>query len=160
MDELKITKRRASRIREVAGCVLESIPMTFSITDLSPGRRVYFPIPMMKNPKEMSDFLYVYAESKLTDIPKNEKIGFTEADISDEVGIYVFAKDGDCISGNTYSIEDFLLNVDIDLSLRNRIIYRVNEMRNMVHLDESFLDIANKEWDTHHNPASFTKRLH
>lgn len=159
METLRLTKRTANTIREVAGLALEHIPMTFSVTDLSPGRKVYFPLPMKKNPKEMTDFIYVYAESRITDVPKNSRTGFTDDDVTDEVGIYIFVKEGTCISGSTYSIENFLNNIDIDLSLRNRLIYRISEMRNMVHLDESFLDIANNEWNTNHNPASFTKRL-
>src|SRR4051812_36497342 len=94
MDAIRITKRTASTIQEVAGVALEHIPMTFSNSDLSPGRKVFFPIPMKKNPKNMTDFLYVYAESKLSGPPKNAKIGFTEDDVEDQVGVYLFKMDG------------------------------------------------------------------
>lgn len=160
MDDIRITKRTANTIAEVAGIALEHIPMTFSNSDLSPGRKVFFPIPMKKNPKNMTDFLYVYAESKLAGPPKDKNTGFTEADVEDQVGVYLFKMDGDTIQGQTYSLEVFLTDVIKDLSLRNRIIYRVNDMRNMVHLDDSFLEIANSEWKISKSPESFgIKRL-
>jgi hypothetical protein len=52
----------------------------------------------------------------------------------------------DTIGGCTYRLDTFLEEIITDLSLRNRFIYRINEMRQMVHLDETFLELANKEW--------------
>src|SRR5258708_14767599 len=127
MDAIRITKRTASTIQEVVDIALEHIPMTFSNSDLSPGRKVFFPIPMKKNPKNMTDFLYIYAESKLAGPPK-ENSDFTEEDVEDQVGVYLFKMDGDTVKGETYPIDIFLVEVIKDLSLRNRIIYRVNEM--------------------------------
>lgn len=159
--DIRITKRTANTIEEVAGIALEHIPMTFSNSDLSPGRKVFFPIPMKKNPKNMADFLYVYAESKLLGPPTDAVTGFTDKDVEDQVGVYLFKLDGKTIQGQTYSMDVFLSQVIKDLSLRNRIIYRVNEMRNMVHLDDTFLEIANSEWKLSKSPESFgIKRLH
>lgn len=157
MDSIKLTKRNASTISEVVDMALEHIPMTFSNSDMFPGRKVFFPIPMKKNPKDSADFLYVYAESKLSGAPKNQRTGFTEQDVTDEVGIYLFKKNGEIISGRTYPMDTFLLEVMTDLSLRNRMIYRVNDMRKMVHLDESFLELANIEYK---KADHFGARLH
>lgn len=158
MDAIKITKRSALTIAEIAGGVLEHIPMTFSNSDLAPGRKVFFPIPMKKSPKDMTDFLYVYAESKLTTKPVDNQ-GFTDQDVIDEVGVYLFKKTGQAVSGCTYPINIFLQEVITDLSLRNRMIYKVNDMRNMVHLDDTFLELANNEYHCHKNDFG-KKRIH
>lgn len=146
MDTIKLTKRTVSTIERVADRALEHIPMTFSGTDLAPGRKVFFPIPMKSRPKDMTDFLYIYAESKLSGPPADKVSGFTDDDVKDETGVYFFQKDGDTIGGCTYRLDTFLEEIITDLSLRNRFIYRINEMRQMVHLDETFLELANKEW--------------
>jgi hypothetical protein len=161
MNAIRLTKKTASTIQEVAGIALENIPMTFSNSDLSPGRKVFFPIPMKKKPKNMTDFLYVFAESKLAGPPKNPSSGFTEEDVEDQVGVYLFKMEGETVNGCTYSIDTFLIEVIKDFSLRNRLIYRVNDMRNMIHLDDNFLDLANSEWRASKSPESFgIKRLH
>ena len=160
MEPIKLTKRTVSTIEEVAGIALEHIPMTFSASDLTPGRKVFFPIPMKKRPKDMTDFLYVYAESKLPGLPVDKIAGFTETDIKDESGIYLFKKDGKFVGGCTYSLEIFLEEIITDPSLRNRIIYRVNEMRRMVHLDDTFLDLANNEWMSNKTKSFQVEWLH
>lgn len=160
MESIRLTKRSATAIVKAATIALEHIPMTFSNSDMFPGRKVFFPIPMKHTPKNMTDFLYVYAESKLSGPPTDPKNGFTENDVRDEVGVYLFKMDGDTVIGQTYPIDIFLSQVITDLSLRNRVIYRINEMRNMVHLDEGFLDFANTEWKVCSSPESFgIKRL-
>ncbi len=162
MDPIKLTKRFVSNIVEAAGIALEHIPMIFSVSERAPGRKVFFPIPMKKDPKHPTDFVYFYAESKLLNAPQDLNSGFTELDIIDESGVYLFKKDGNFISGCTYPLDVFLTTVIDDLSLRNRIIYRINKMRGMVHLDDEFLEVANQEWiTTKKNPQSFgIQRLH
>lgn len=162
MDSIKLTKRSVSNIIEIVDVALEHIPMIFSTSERAPGRKVFFPIPMKKEPKFSTDFVYFYAESKLINPPQDLKSGFTDGDVVDESGVYLFKKDGDFISGCTYTLEVFLNDVIDDLSLRNRIIYRVGEMRRIVHLDDEFLEAANHEWiTTHKDPQSFgIQRLH
>ena|ERR1700733_1343139 len=160
MDALRITKTSVSNIAEAVDIALEHIPVTVSTSDTAPGRKVYFGLPMKKHPKSMADFIYVYAESKLPKPPTDLITGYTESDVFDTSGVYLFKKIGDVISGCTYMLEEFLDKID-DLSLRNRLIYRVKEMREMVHLDDSFLEVANHEWSLHKNPHSFgIQRLH
>lgn len=164
METIKITKKSATTIVEIAALALEHIPMTFSNSDSAPGRKVFFPIPMKKDPKNTMDFVYVYAESKLVGAPRDQISGFTEEDIVDQTGVYMFRKNKDSkiIQGETFPLDVFLTDVIKDLSLQNRIIYRVSEMRNIVHLDEQFLDIANHEWRANKaNAQSFgIQRLH
>ena len=160
MESIKLTKRNVSTIAKVAGIALEHIPMTFSSSDLTPGRKVFFPIPMKQRPKDMTDFLYVYAESKLSGLPNDTISGFTEKDVTDESGVYLFKKDGNFIGGCTYSLSEFLEEIITDPSLRNRIIYRINEMRRMVHLDDTFLDLANTEWAANKTKSFQLHRLH
>jgi hypothetical protein len=150
-----LTKRSASTIAEAVNIALEHIPMTFANSDIAPGRKVFFAIPMKKTAKDMTDFIYVYAESKLPKPPHDLRFGFTETDVVDETGVYLFKKDGNIISGSTYSVEAFLDSVTDDLLWRNRLMDRMNEMRRIVHLDDGFLDIANHEWDAHKDIHDF-----
>lgn len=145
MDSIKITKRTASTIAELADIALEHIPMTFSATDLSPGRKVFFPIPMKKNPRNMADFIYVFAECRIQQAPK-DKNGYTDQDFLEDAGVYLFKKEGESMTGCTYPFHTFLQEVIKDLSLRNRMIYRISEMRNMVRLDDTFLELINSEY--------------
>jgi hypothetical protein len=129
----------------MAGTALEFLPMTGAPSDSGPGRKVFFPIPMKNEPECMEDFLYVFAESKLPFTPKEGDVGFTESDIVDNTGIYYFNKKGDSSSGKVYSLETVFREVFTDLSLQNRIIYKLNEMKKIVHLDPEFLDAANAD---------------
>lgn len=131
--------------------------MTISASDLGTGRKVFFPIPLKQKPIEMSDFLYVYAESKLVGDPQELEVGYTEADVITAAGVYVFKKVRDRTVGQVYALDVLFREVITDLSLRNRIIYRVNEMKNMIRLDEEFLELANMERASR---AGMVKRLH
>jgi hypothetical protein len=43
------------------------------------GRKIFFSIPLKMKAAELSDFVWVYAESKLSDEPQDAAIGFTDA---------------------------------------------------------------------------------
>ncbi len=153
MDSIKLTKNSVSNIVEAAGIALEHIPMTFSASDRAPGRKVFFPLRMKKSPRCVSDFVYFYAESKLANPPQDMKNGFTDIDVVDESGVYLFHKDG---TGCAYLLDEFLTNVIADPFLKNRIVGRLDEMQQMIHLDDDFLEAANHEWEAiHKNPQSF-----
>lgn len=164
MESIRITKRSANTIEKIAAIALEHIPMTFSPSDIPPGRKVYFPIPTKKDPQGEMDFIYIYAESKLQGPPKNLDIGFTTDDIIDSTGVYIFSqkKGSKLVVGEVYPLDVFLRDVISDLSLRNRIIYRVGEMRDCVHLDEQFIEIVNGELRANKENAKIfgVKRLH
>lgn len=116
---------------------------------------------MKKNPNDMTDYLYIYVESKLMQGPQDSDIGFTQADVVDETGIYLFKKNKEAVDGETFPLELLLTDVIEDPSLRNRIVYRVGEMREMVHLDDDFLSSATSEWNTRKSDQEFGfKRLH
>ncbi len=157
MEPLRLPKRTRNTIEEIAGIALEHLPMSFSPSDLGAGRKVFFPIPLKKNPLAQTDFLYVYAESKLPDTPKDKEIGFTEEDIINATGFYVFKKVHNRITGQVFPIDTLLKEVINDLSIRNRIIYRINEMKAMIRLDEDFIDMANMERAVGNYPH---KRIH
>lgn len=157
METLRLPKRVRSTIEEIASIALEHLPMTFSQSDFGPGRKVFFPIPLKKRPLAMIDYLYVYVESKLPDDPKNKDLGFTEEDIVDDAGIYIFKRNGRMVEGRVFPLETLLVDIITDLSLRSRIIYRVNEMKTMIHLDEEFIELANAERSANARPP---KRLH
>lgn len=154
-NDININRRTAETIKEVCELALEHIPIQISNTDISPGRKVFFPIPMKKMPKDMADFVYVFAESRLIGPPKNKKY-FTEEDIFDDTGVYIFTRNNNLLCGNTFSLTDFMKYVKADLSLRNRLIYRINEMRNIAHLDESFIELANNELSINKKYEYFT----
>jgi hypothetical protein len=160
MQTIKLTKKSRSTVAHVADAALEQLPMTFSTTDLTPGRKVFFPIPLKARPRDMWDFLYIYVESKLSRAPQNPEFGFTQDDIVEESGIYVFKKVKDRIVGVASPISDLFGEVITDLSLQNRIIYRVHEMKQMVRLDDDFLDAANLQWASSKDAEEFgIKRL-
>lgn len=144
--DLPITKKSRVTIQELTGLALTHSPMTFAISDLAPGRKVFFPIPLKKRPKGMTDFLYVYVESKLPTDPQDKAVGFTQADVVDETGVYIFQNNADCPDGVTIPLDILLVDVIQDHSLRARLIQRVGEMRSMIHLDEEFLDGATLQW--------------
>lgn len=160
MEQIKLTKRSRSTVAAIAAAALENLPMTFSTTDLTPGRKVFFPIPLKNRPRDMWDFLYIYAESKLSRAPINPEFGFSKDDIVDESGIYVFKKVKNRIVGVALPVSDLFADTITDLSLQNRIIFRINEMKEMVRLDEDFLDAANTQWAASKNAEEFgIKRL-
>jgi hypothetical protein len=149
IETLRLTKRTRTTLCKMAGTALEFLPMTGAPSDSGPGRKIFFPIPMKNEPTRMEDFLYVFAESKLPYIPQETDLGFTEADIKDTTGIYFFHKKGDQSEGRVYSLETVFREVFTDLSLQNRIIYKLGEMKKMVHLDSDFLAAANADRATH-----------
>jgi hypothetical protein len=71
-------------------------------------------------------------------------IGFTENDVIDAAGIYVFKKVRDRLYGETLPL-DALLSQITDLSVRNRIICKVDEMAASIRLDDEFIERANAE---------------
>ena len=141
METLHLPKRTRSTLVKMADTALEYLPMSGAPSDGGPGRKVFFPIPLKHNPHTMEDFLYVFAESKLPDEPADKKVGFTEDDIINTTGIYLFHDS----SGSVFAMETLFREVITDLSLQNRMTYRLNEMKRMVHLDETFLEAANIE---------------
>ena len=86
----------------------------------------------------------MYAESKLPDKPLDPAIGFTEDDVVETTGIYFYKKVRRRFSGEMLPL-DALLSQISDLSVRNRIIYRVNEMRASIRLNDEFIDLVNRE---------------
>jgi hypothetical protein len=96
---------------------------------------------------ELSDFVWVYAESKLSNEPQDAASGFTEEDVIEAAGICVFKKVRNRFYGETFAL-DALLSEVTDLSLRNRIICRVDEMKASIRLDDEFIERANMEYNS------------
>jgi hypothetical protein len=146
---LRLNKRTRSTLVKMAGTALEFLPMTGAPSDGGPGRKLFFPIPLKNKPNCMEDFLYVFAESKLPVEPKDRDLGFTEDDITDSTGIYLFNQHGDQSCGQVFPLETLFEEVFTDLSLRNRVMFKLDEMKKIVHLDDDFLDAANTDRVTH-----------
>lgn len=163
MESLRLPKRTRTTIEKIAGIALEHLPMTFSPTDLGTGRKVFFPIPIKNRPTASSDFIYIYAESKLPYDPEDTEVGFTDTDVIDSTGVYVFKKikssTTDRVYGQVFPLDVLLRDIISQLSLRNRIIYRINEMKTMIHLDEEFLELANMERAARRS-TDVVRRLH
>jgi hypothetical protein len=145
MENLQITKRAKTCMLKIAGQALEFLPMSGAPADSGTGRKISFPIPLKQEPKCAEDFLYVFAESKLPYIPKEIEIGYTEDDIEDAVGIYIFRKSGDRSYGKVYPLDELFREVFTDLSLQNRVIFKLNEMKKIAHIDNDFLEAANND---------------
>jgi hypothetical protein len=145
METLRLPKRTRTTLAKIAGTALEFLPMTGAPSDVGSGRKIFFPIPLKNNPACMEDFLYVFAESKLPFQPNEHDIGFTDTDIMDSTGIYLFKKRGGQAFGQVYTLETLFREVFTDLSLQNRVIYKLNEMKKLVHLDPEFIDAANAD---------------
>jgi len=156
MQTIPLPKKSLTKLQELAGLALEHFPIKVSISDLSPGRKAYFDIPLKENPKDlMTDFLHIYVESKLTKQPK-DSYGFTVDDVTESTGVMVFKKTNDGVPvGEIFSLESLLNDLVSDLSLRNRILFRVQEMRRLIHLDDDFLAFANDEWTNRTSDESF-----
>lgn len=146
METLRLPKRQKSTLLKMADKTLEFLPMTGAPADVGPGRKIFFPIPMKNTPTRMEDFLYVYAESKLPFQPKERDVGFTEDEIVDSTGVYVYKIDGDSSTGQVFPIEELFREVFTELPLRNRLLNKLAEMREMVHLDYDYLDAANADY--------------
>src|SRR5579864_7038816 len=102
METLRLPKRTRTTLVKIAGTALEYLPMTGAPSDGGPGRKIFFPIPLKNNPNCMEDFLYVFAESKLPFEPKERAVGFTEDDIVDSTGFYLFDKKGEHAIGKVF----------------------------------------------------------
>jgi hypothetical protein len=137
-----IPRRNLRTMKEIARKTLEHLPLTFSSSDFGMGRKVFFPIPLKRKPIMTSDFLYVFADLSLPHEPKEADLGFTEDDVINATGVYVFKEVRERIYGQVLPLIALLRDLT-DLSLRNRVICRVNEMLEMVRLDDEFLDEAN-----------------
>ena len=133
---------------KMAGTALEYLPMTGAPSDGGPGRKIFFPIPLKNNPNCMEDFLYVFAESKLPFEPKEREVGFMESDIIDSTGFYLFDKKGEHAMGKVFPVETLFTEVFTELSLQNRMTFKLNEMKKIVHLDDDFLEAANADQAT------------
>jgi hypothetical protein len=145
METLRLPKRTRTTLTKMAGTALEFLPMTGAPSDSGPGRKIFFPIPLKNNPDCMEDFLYVFAESKLPFHPNETDIGFTETDVVDSTGIYLFRKRGEQALGQVYTLETLFREVFTDLSLQNRMICKLAEMKILVHLDQEFIEAANAD---------------
>lgn len=143
MQTLPLNKRTKTTLCKMAGTALEFLPMTGAPSDCGPGRKIFFPIPLKKNPGCSEDFLYVFAESKLPYEPAEPEIGFTEDDIINTTGIYLFSKARPHAVGAVWSVDVLFAEVFTDLALQNRVIYKLNEMKKIVKLDDEFLEAAN-----------------
>lgn len=148
METLRIPKRTRTTLVKMADTALEYLPMTGAPSDGGPGRKIFFPIPLKNNPNCMEDFLYVFAESKLPFKPKESEVGFTDDDIIDSTGFYLFDKRGDQAIGKVFQVETLFSEVFTDLTLQNRLTFKLNEMRKIVRLDDDFLDAANADQST------------
>src|SRR5580704_15446237 len=137
-----LTRRSHKTLQSILRMALEEIPMTFLESELGIGRTVCFAIPLTMNARDLSGFLWVYAESRLPDKPVDPSIGFTEDDVEDTVGIYFYKKVAQRFSGEMLPLEALLSQIT-DLSLRNRIICRVDAMKASIRLDEEFIELAN-----------------
>jgi hypothetical protein len=137
-----LTRRSHKTLQSILTAALEEIPMTFLESELGIGQTVCFAIPLTMNARDLSGFLWVYAESRLPDKPVDPSIGFTEDDVEDTVGIYFYKKVAQRFSGEMLPLEALLSQIT-DLSLRNRIICRVDEMKASIRLDEEFIELAN-----------------
>jgi hypothetical protein len=131
MESLSLTKRSRSKLQELAGLALEYFPITFSASDRMPGHKAFFGIPLKEEPKDP-----------------------IKDDVTDLTGVYVFKKQNGAITGETHSL-GILVGEITDLSLRNRIMHRVEEIRQMIHLDDDFLTAANIEWAAHPSDLVF-----
>ena|ERR1041385_5528254 len=155
MDTLRLPKRTKTTIQELAGLAIEHLPLTFSNSDLYPGRKAFFPLPLKKRPNGMADFLYIYVESKLSHQPKDSILGFTQEDVTDESGFYLFKKSDASLEGQTYPLDILLTDVIEDDSIRDKVRDRIAEIKKMVHLDEDYLDVANGQWPYRISNESF-----
>ena len=117
------------------------MPVTFSESDLRVGKKAIFPLPLKMRSDEFTDFIYIYAESTLPNVPKDEAIGFTEDDVIDDTGIYLFKKVRERDCGETFPLEALTSQI-IDPSVRDRIIRKVNKMKASVRLDQEFIELA------------------
>jgi len=97
-------------------------------------------------PVELSDFIWVYTESNLPNEPKDAALGFTEDDVIEAAGIQVFKRVQGRFYGQTFGLETLFSEIS-DLSLRNRIICRVAEMKASIRLDDEFIERANLDKD-------------
>jgi hypothetical protein len=145
METLPLSKTNIDIVQEVAGKVLEKLPMSFAASDLGSGRRVFFPIPVNSPAVDVVDFIYVYVESKLLDDPQDPEIGFTEDDIINTSGVYIWKKVNNHAERDIFPVDFLLTNIIKDLSVQNRIIFRLNEMRMIAQIDDEFLELANME---------------
>jgi hypothetical protein len=116
--------------------------MTFLESELGIGQTACFAIPLTMNARDLSGFLWVYAESKLPDKPVDPSIGFTEDDVEETVGIYFYRKVGQRFCGEMLPFEALLSQIT-DLSVRNRMICRVDAMKASIRLDEEFIELVN-----------------
>ena len=142
-----LAARSRKTLEMMVEVALEQFPTTCSGSDLGVGRKIFFSIPLKMKAAELSDFVWVYAESKLSDEPQDAAIGFTEDDVIEAAGICVFKKVRERFIGESFAL-DTLLSAITDLSLRNRIIYRVAEMKASIRLDDEFIERANMEQDS------------
>ena len=117
--------------------------MTFLESELGIGQTACFAIPLTMNARDLSSFLWVYAESRLPDKPVDPSIGFTEDDVINRAGIYFYKKVGQRFSGEMLPLEALLSQIT-DLSLRNRMICKVDEMAASIRLDDEFIDRVNE----------------
>jgi hypothetical protein len=156
METMRLTKRTCSTVVKMTDTALEFLPMTGAPSDIGSGRKVFFPIPLKNNPMCMEDFLYIFAESKLPFQPADTDLGFDDDDIMDSIGVYLFKNVKGRSCGQVYPLESLFQEVITDLSLQNRMIYRINEMKEIVHLDSDFLDAANVDrWQ--HSPEDLNR---
>lgn len=145
MQTLPLTKRTKTTLVKMAGTALEFFPMTGAPSDCGPGRKIFFPIPLKNNPTCSEDFLYVFAESRLPYNPAEPDLGFTEDDIVNSTGIYLFGKTRPHAVGKVWPVDALFGEVFTDLALQNRVIFKINEMKKIVRLDDEFLDAANAD---------------
>lgn len=156
MDMIRLPKKSVATLQELAGLALELFPIMFSTSDRMPGQKAYFGIPLKEEPKDpIIDFIHVFVESKLNVPPNDKALGFTNEDVTETTGVYVFKKKNGIIVGETHSLSMLLGEIITDLSLRNRILHRVEEMRQKVHLDDDFLTVMNIEWLARPSDAIF-----
>jgi hypothetical protein len=129
----------ADILRNINPQYLESLPMVVSGSDVYIGQKVFVALPM----KEKDDrHVYLFVENTLPLQPKEKAIGFTEEEITNNIGIYIFTKTRSGIAiGKTYPINE-LINV-LDLSARNKLIFKLEQMRQTVKLDDDFIAASN-----------------
>jgi hypothetical protein len=134
-------------MQKIAQTDLEKFPTTCCKSDLGVGRKSFFAMPVRMKARNSSDFIYVYVESRLSNLPKDAAIGYTTDDLIESSGIHVFKKVGNRVHGETFDL-DALLSEITDPSLRDRLIYRVNDMQACIRLDEEFIERANTEHES------------
>jgi hypothetical protein len=139
---LRIPKRSLTALTRIGRLCVECMPLEIISSNLGPGLTAFFPMPLKQRPIFYSDQIYVYADSRLPNSPTRREIGFTEEEVIDTLGVTYFLRNRDCEYGESFPLEWLLCQLD-DLSLRQRILHRAVEMRDLIHLDDEFIDEKN-----------------